>query len=106
LSALLILKALNIAVIDEDYKLIYQASKAVVFIGTPHRGAALANYLAKALAITFSDKKFVPELAPGSTAIIEITRDFIKHTTQMHFVSFFEARGMHVVGVLFPQSIC
>jgi len=98
------LKALNIAVIDDDYKLVYQATKAIVFIGTPHRGAALANYLAKALAITFSEKKFVPELAPGSTAIIEITRDFVKHTKEMYFVSFYEARGMHFVGVLFHES--
>jgi hypothetical protein len=99
----LMFKALNVAVIDDDYKLIYQASKGIIFIGTPHRGAALATYLSKVLTITFSDKKFVPELAPGSTAITEITHDFTKHTAEMQFVSFYEARGMHIIGV-FPSE--
>jgi hypothetical protein len=93
-------QALNIAVLDEHYKLIYKASMGVVFIGTSHGGAILASYLSKLLALTFSDKKYVPELAPGSTAITEITRDFRTHTQHVRFVSFFEARGMNAVGVL------
>lgn len=103
-SISLTLKALNIAVIDNDYKSIYKATKGVVFIGTPHRGAALANYLSKVLMITFSDKKFISQLASDSTAITEITRNFIKHTEDMHFVSFYEGRGIRMIGVYPPES--
>ena len=99
----LIIKALNIAVIDDDYKLIYKASKGIVFIGTPHRGSSLPSYLSNILALAFSGKKYVSELAQSNTAITEITRDFIKHAVDMHFVSFYESKGMPIIGVFFSQ---
>jgi hypothetical protein len=101
---------MNIAVLDEHYKSIYHATRGIVFIGTPHRGTeSLASFLSKALAMTFSStgKKFVADLSPGSSAITEITRDFKTHTQDMHFVSFYESRGMQFAGVrqlLFVQT--
>jgi hypothetical protein len=85
---------LNIAVVDEHYKFLYHATQGIVFIGTPHQGAPLASFLSSALAMTFSGKRFVADLSPGSTAIKEIARDFKTHSKDMHFVSFYESRGM------------
>lgn len=97
-------KALNIAFKDDEYKLIHELCKGVIFIGTPHRGSALARPLSRVLSMTFSGKKFVPELQPGSTSITEISSDFARHSRHMHLVSFYEARGIHIVGVFSSES--
>ena len=103
-SMSLILKALNVAFVEDDYKLVYKATKGVVFIGTPHRDVTLSSYLSKIMTMTFPDKISVAALAPRSRAITEITHDFIKHAADMYFASFYEARERHVAGVFSLKS--
>jgi hypothetical protein len=92
---------MNIAVMDGHYKSIYHATRGIVFFGTPHQGTPLDSFLSKALVMAFSStgKRFAADLSPGSYAINEITRDFKTHTQEMHFVSFYESRGMQFAGV-------
>jgi hypothetical protein len=48
--------------------------RAILFLGTPHRGADLAGIVDLALTVTFSSRDFVKQLNPNSDAIKSINR--------------------------------
>ena len=83
---------------DPSYNNIFKNSKAIVFLGTPHRGANLANLLSNLLAISFSRRIFVNQLGSNSEMIQEINNAF-RHRSELELISFFESQAMHGVGV-------
>ena len=83
---------------DPSYNNIFKNSKAIVFLGTPHRGANLANFLSNLLAISFSRKIFVKQLGANSEMIEEINNAF-RHRSNLELISFCESQAIHGVGV-------
>jgi len=76
-----------------------QNTIAVAFLGTPHRGADLADILKTLLNISFSESRFVRDLSPNSQSIKEINDAFGERSKQLELASFWESTGMSLVGV-------
>ena len=72
---------------------------AVVFLGTPHRGADLAGILNLILLASFSSRSFVKQLCPNSDAIAAINNAFVHRVEQLRLISFFETENTRLTGV-------
>ena len=73
---------------------------AIAFLGTPHRGADLANTLNRLLKVSFSQKRFVKDLVPHSQSIKEINDAFGERSTGLELAfRFWESTGTAVIGV-------
>jgi hypothetical protein len=83
----------------QRYHQITQNTIAIAFLGTPHRGANLANVLKTLLNISFSETRFVTDLSPESQSIKEINDAFGDRSKGLELASFYESTGMAVVGV-------
>ena len=83
----------------ERYNRVTQNTVAISFLGTPHRGANLANLLKTLLNISFSESRFVTDLSPSSQSIKEINDAFGERSNQLELASFWESTSMSVVGV-------
>src|SRR5271156_5227903 len=81
------------------YESLVENTIAVAFLGTPHRGADLANILRGLLNMTFSRTRFVKDLSPTSQSIKEINETFCERISGMKLVSFWESIAMPIVGV-------
>jgi hypothetical protein len=73
--------------------------KAIVFLGTPHRGADSAQLLSTILTATLSSKIFVKQLRPKSEAIQEINKAFRDRSLSLTMISYFESKAMPTLGV-------
>lgn len=85
---------------SDRYRQIIQNTIVIVFLGTPHRGANLANILKALLNISFSEARFIRDLSPDSQSIKEINDAFGERSQGLKLASFYESTGMPVVGVL------
>ena len=72
-----------------------------MFLGTPHRGADLANLLSKLLMVFFSQKIFVDQLRSNSEIIKEINNAFRDRSELLDLISYYESEGMNTAGVSF-----
>jgi len=81
------------------YKSIIKNTIAIAFMGTPHRGADLANLLKGLLSITFSETRFIRDLSPASQAIKDINDSFGERSGGLKLASFWESTGMLPAGV-------
>jgi inhibitor of KinA sporulation pathway (predicted exonuclease) len=84
---------------DRLYTNIVKNTKAIIFLGTPHRGADLANNLSKLLSISLSRKIFVDQLRPESEMIEEMNNAFRHRSESLELISYFESAGIHPTGV-------
>lgn len=84
---------------DESYSNFKANVKAVVFLGTPHRGANLAAMLSKLLTATLSRRIFVDQLNPKSSMIKQINDQFRDRAKELQLRSFYESLGMQGLGV-------
>jgi hypothetical protein len=73
--------------------------KAIVFLGTPHRGADLASLLSNLLFVSFSQKVFVKQLRTNSELIQGINNQFRDRSESIEIISFHESKGMRSLGV-------
>lgn len=89
----------------ERYHLIMQNTIAIVFLGTPHRGAYLAKLLKTILNATFSEKKYVEDILPDRRCIKEINDVFAERAVGLELASFWENTGMGLAGVCKYQPI-
>jgi hypothetical protein len=78
---------------NPKYASLYQDIKAVVFLGTPHRGADLAGMLNLILAVSFSSRKFIQQLKPESDVIKSINENFAHRSKSLKLVSYFETQN-------------
>ena len=99
------LQALIIAHNHDRYHQITQNTIAIAFLGTPHRGAHLANLLKTILNISFSEAKYVGDLSPNSQSIKEINDAFGDRSKGLELASFWESTGMGLAGVCNNESI-
>ena len=76
-------------------------AKAIIFLGTPHRGADLAALLSNLLAVTFSNRIFVDQLRANSEMIKEINDTFKDRSECLELISYYESEAMRGAGVLF-----
>jgi hypothetical protein len=86
---------------DPRYVRVKKNVKAVIFLGTPHRGAEKAAYL-KLILTPFFGKIFVDELQPGMEMIKTISSQFRHRAPSLEIVSCFEQKGVSIIGV----SLC
>lgn len=84
------------ALTTKRYEAVIRNTIAIAFLGTPHRGAGLANILSGLLNVTFSETKFVNDLSPASQSIKEINDAFGEQSQGLKLASFFEGRSMPV----------
>jgi hypothetical protein len=71
---------------------------ATAFLGTPHRGADLADVLKMLLNLSFSETGFVRDLSPNSQSIKEINDTFGERSDYLELALFWESTGMPCVG--------
>jgi hypothetical protein len=90
--------------IIERYHKITQNTIAVAFLGTPHRGADLADLLKTLLNISYSETRFVRDLSPSSQSIKEINDAFGERAKELELASFWESTAMPVIGVYFVMK--
>ena len=84
---------------SQRYHQITQNTIAIAFVGTPHRGADLANILKTLLNASFSETRFVSNLSPEIQSIKDINDAFGDCSTGLELASFYESTGMAVIGV-------
>jgi hypothetical protein len=87
----------------ERYNYIIENIIGIIFLGTPHRGADLADVLNAVFTVSFSNRKFVMDLTSTSQTIKEINRLFKARAEQLELVSFWESTGKPVFGVRSSQ---
>ena len=81
------------------YKALVPNIKAMVFFGTPHRGAEKAELLSRILGVTLSQKIFVQQLRRNSESIQEINNLFRDNSLSVSLISYYEQGGMTGFGV-------
>ncbi|KAJ5160872.1 uncharacterized protein N7482_007876 [Penicillium canariense] len=94
-GGLIIKQAIVEAAKNERFLHIAQNTKALVFLGTPHRGSKSANLfapIASALTPIGSNSKILKDLAYDSPHLLGLHTDFLRVTRQMRVVNFYEER--------------
>jgi triacylglycerol esterase/lipase EstA (alpha/beta hydrolase family) len=81
------------------YSKLVRNFKAIVFLGTPHRGTDLAGLLNRLLTVAFSRRVFVTELVANSDSIRAINDAFRHRSSALQLISFTESAGVRGVGV-------
>ena len=95
LTSQAIIKAHN----DRSYTYILKSLKAIIFLGTPHRGAGLAKLLSNLLTVCFSKKIFVDQLSRNCDFIRDLNDEFRDRSESLELISYYESVGMHTLGV-------
>ena len=85
------------------YTNIVDNTKAIIFLGTPHHRADLANLLSNLLLVSFSGKIFVDQLHLNSKTIQEINNAFRDRSESLDLISYYESEGMNTAGVSFQH---
>jgi hypothetical protein len=73
--------------------------KGIIFLGTPHRGADLAELLSNILTAMLSQRIYVNQLRRESEMIQEINQAFLERSVALKLVSFYESTAIRVIGV-------
>ncbi|KAI9789841.1 MAG: hypothetical protein M1816_005758 [Peltula sp. TS41687] len=109
-GGLVIKQALIQANSDERFADIIGHTKAVFFLGTPHRGSSFTRWgtlIARALQPIGSNPSILAELAYDSVSLFDLHREFVKVTGYglrvVKVVNFFEERKTSVLKLWFIQ---
>lgn len=83
---------------DQQYASMVSQIQAMVFLGTPHRGSADAEFLNHILRITpgFSSGIYVSELEKTSTTLQDINEQFRTACGDLRLVSLYETQKTHL----------
>ena len=79
---------------DCTYGNVVENAKAIVFLGTPHRGADLDGLLSSLFNITLSRRLFVDQLRANSEMIQEINDAFRDRSESLQLISYYESKAM------------
>ncbi|ROV88450.1 hypothetical protein VSDG_09242 [Cytospora chrysosperma] len=71
---------------------------SIVFLGTPHQGAAIARTLSRLVALVGA-RPFVEDLLPESPMLQAINEEFPRVAGKLQLISFYETRPMSVGGI-------
>jgi hypothetical protein len=80
-------------------KAIWENTRGIVFLGTPHGGSELAKSLHRLLMVSFSKRIFVGQLKQNSSIIREITEGFNTLANSIQMISFIESQQTRPVAV-------
>jgi hypothetical protein len=84
---------------QSHYRALFQSIKGIVFLGTPHSGASLAE-VAGTMVVqgVILDKKYLMQLRPSSGFCAKLNDEFCAAAAHLQIECFFETRGIHSVG--------
>lgn len=86
--------------LNSVFEKIKRDTLGIAFIATPHRGADLAKLLEGVLGMCFSKRPFVGDLKSSGQTVKEINNSFKHCIKDLVLFSFWESRGMPLVGVI------
>lgn len=91
MGGLVVKKAYLLGLHDANYQPVVEATSAIIFLSTPHRGTNLAKTLNKVLAASLqSPKVFISDLSKNSPAIEELNEQFRHVAPRLSIWSFYE----------------
>lgn len=96
-------KAFLEASLDKHYERIIQATKAVLFLSTPHRGSDMAGLLNKILLVSplSSQKQYVAELTKNGPFLRSINEQFRHSAPKLQI--FYSTRRYGLQSALLPR---
>ncbi|RYO76864.1 hypothetical protein DL766_009970 [Monosporascus sp. MC13-8B] len=68
---------------------------AIFFLGTPHKGAGIAQLLSRVLAFAPGSRPFVNDLSPQSAMLQSINEAFPRYSQNLQLLSFYETLPMY-----------
>lgn len=100
-------QALVKAYASKDLDRIAELTKAILFLGTPHRGSSftlLGRLAAQALRPLGSNPSLLAEVEYDSTFLLDLHESFLDVVhDKLHVVNFFEERPTHILQFWFYQ---
>jgi triacylglycerol esterase/lipase EstA (alpha/beta hydrolase family) len=92
---------------DEQYASIVSQIHAMLFLGTPHRGSAYADFLNNVLRTTpgLSAKIYLSELERASTSLQDINEQFRTACGDIELVSLYENQKTNI-GLGVRKMVC
>ncbi|EFW99551.1 GPI inositol-deacylase [Grosmannia clavigera kw1407] len=97
MGGLVVKEAFIIGHRDPQFKHIVDRVSTILFLATPHRGASLAQTLARLGTILPGQRPFVGSLVPRSERLQFINEEFPRLCGDLKLVSFFETRPMNFI---------
>ncbi|KAJ4419822.1 hypothetical protein N0V82_004757 [Gnomoniopsis sp. IMI 355080] len=98
MGGLVVKKAYILGHQEPEFQPVVDRVSSIVFLGTPHQGAAIAQTLARLVAL-MGARPFVDDLLPQSPLLQSINEDFPRSAGKLQLMSFYETRPMNVGGV-------
>lgn len=98
MGGLVVKKAYIIGHQEPEFRSVVDRVCSIVFLGTPHQGAAIAQTLSR-LAALMGARPFLDDLLPHSPMLQSINEDFPRVADRVQLISFYETRPMSVGGV-------
>ncbi|GAB1314257.1 hypothetical protein MFIFM68171_04467 [Madurella fahalii] len=108
MGGLVIKKAYMLARQDPVHRHLAERTRAIYFLGTPHRGADSARILKNILQIASSAPAYVTDLVRGSGALQSINDEFRQYSGEINLWSFYETQKLSSKGfstlIVDPES--
>lgn len=98
MGGLVVKKAYILGHQEPEFQSVVDRVSSIVFLGTPHQGAAIAQTLARLVAL-MGARPFVDDLLPQSPMLQSINEDFPRSAGKLQILSFYETRPMNVGGM-------
>lgn len=98
MGGLVVKKAYILGHQEPEFKSVIERVCSIVFLATPHQGAAIAQSLSR-LAALVGARPFLDDLLPQSPMLQSINEDFPRIADKIQLISFYETRPMSVGGV-------
>ncbi|KAI1266434.1 hypothetical protein F5Y18DRAFT_444921 [Xylariaceae sp. FL1019] len=94
MGGLVVKKAIILGNQETEFQSLIDRIRSVVFLATPHQGAAIAQTLRRLLSFIPGSRPFVEDLSPHSPLLQAINEDFPRVSSKLQLLSFFETRPM------------
>lgn len=98
MGGLVVKKAVILGHQEPEYKSVIDRLCSIVFLATPHQGAAIAQTLSRLVALVGA-RPFVDDLLPQSPMLQAINEDFPRVAANIQLMSFYETRPMSLGGI-------
>ncbi|KAF3766098.1 hypothetical protein M406DRAFT_290452 [Cryphonectria parasitica EP155] len=95
MGGLVVKKAYIIGHHEPEFQPIVDRVASIVFLGTPHQGAAIAQTAAR-LAALMGGRPFIDDLLPQSPMLQSINEEFPRLAHKIQLMSFYETRPMNI----------
>lgn len=98
MGGLVIKKAFILGHLEPEFRPLVDRTTSLIFLATPHQGAAIAQTLKSLLALVPGARPFVDDLLPQSATLQSINEDFPRYCSNVQLLSFYETRPMSIGG--------